>query len=367
MYVYLPSAASGTQIDLIQSRDTANRFRLRITPTSKVAVVNGTSNVGQSTASITFDAWVRVELKVVVDASAGSMEARFYLGDSTTAVETVLVTALNTGTVEPTSVRLALPIAVANIPTFYFDDLAGSNVGWVGPWTSGAATSAASGTVAAVSGANAAPTITGAGQVFTWSAEGGTSGNTVTTGSLVGGDTAPATASAGVGGVLAYSAVHPAHGTMGVVTSTTATLSSNIIGFDTTGWGLTAYVREYIYLPSPRVAVNLDLIQIRDTLTRFRLRLTSGGKIAVVNGSTVVATSSASFTFDAMMRVELGYFIDPTAGWLSAKFYNGDSTTEVELITAIGLNTGTTEATSVRFAIPIAATNIESFYLDDLA
>ena len=77
MYVYLPSAASGTQIDLIQSRDTANRFRLRITPSNKVAVINGTSNVGQSTASITFDAWVRVEMKVVVDASAGSMEARF--------------------------------------------------------------------------------------------------------------------------------------------------------------------------------------------------------------------------------------------------------------------------------------------------
>lgn len=96
----------------------------------------GSTNV-DGTYVFSTNTWYRVEIKHVIDNSTGSFEARFYVGDSTTAVET-----LTASSVDSLPVNVADFVLGTNTSTAcetYFDDVAindatGSEFNsWVGP------------------------------------------------------------------------------------------------------------------------------------------------------------------------------------------------------------------------------------------
>ena len=182
------------------------------------------------------------------------------------------------------------------------------------------------------------------------------------------GDTAFAsvTTNTGSGGVYAYANDFPAHGSLGVKIQTVATAVSNYGQWDITGSGLSLYGRLGIYLPTGTTfGARFDFWQPRDSATRFRCSLSTSRQLQMLNGSTVVATSTNTLSLDTQYRVEMKCIIDASAGILEAKFFVGDSETAVETITANGLNTGTTECTNIRIGNPFATANLGPLYMDD--
>lgn len=182
------------------------------------------------------------------------------------------------------------------------------------------------------------------------------------------GDTAFAsvTENTASGGVCKYDNDHAAHGAQALKIATVGSSVSAYVQWTTTGFGLTQWFRIYVYFTA-NPAANHDILQTRDSATRSRLRITTAGKVAVVNGSTVAATSSASIGLNQWVRIEYKLDISSSAGVLEAKLFNTpDSSTADETITASSLNTGTTETTNVRIGLPFAAANVGPLWLDDL-
>ena len=133
-YIYIPTGTSfAARFDHWQIRDSATRIRHGISTTNQVVAINGSTVVATSTNTLPFDTWIRVEGKLVIDASAGVIEVKFFTGDSTTATETLTSTGLNTGTVECTNIRMGNPFATANLGPLYMDDFAFGIGGYFGP------------------------------------------------------------------------------------------------------------------------------------------------------------------------------------------------------------------------------------------
>lgn len=429
-YVYL-AANPAANLDFIQIRDSATRARLRITTAGKVAVVNGSTAVGTSTASIGLNQWVRIEMKWVADASAGILEAKlFNTPDSTTADETVTVTALNTGAAGSTNLRIGLPIAAANFGPMYLDDLGVSDVAYMGPATvatnynetvndntglvdtralifsdvtddstgltdvmtsvggskvatindsAGLTDTRALAQARSVSDSTAITDVAVGNKLGSYGAaalkfnfEAGTSGVKVeTTDVPSGGDTAftGATENTTSGGTLKYDDSRAAHGAKSLKVATGATSTSSFVEWDTSGGGLQKWYRAYIYMDAPPAA-NRDIIQMRDSSTRFRIRVNSTGTISLVLGSTVVATSvDDGLPYGEWGRIEWRELVDSSAGELELKLFGADldGETAAEVVLADSLNTGTTETTNIRIGIPVAAANFGPTWFDDLA
>lgn len=428
-YVYFTANPSGN-IDVIQIRDSATRARLRINSTGKVVAVNGSTAVGTSTASIGLNQWVRLEYKWVANATTGILEAKiFNTPDSTTPDETLTVTSLNTGTTEATNTRIGMPIAGSNIGPFWLDDLGVTDVGYIGPPATnytrtvddatglvdtralayGPAVADSTGltdTMPSVGGSKVASATDSTGltdSVTTASAMARTFSDAagltdVATGNKLGtygaaalkfnfdngtvgsrvaasdtpsvGDTAFSTTTENTssGGQLKYDDTHAAHGTKSLKVATGATSTSSYVEWDTSGGGLTKYYRFAIWMDSIPVA-NRDIVQMRDSSTRFRLRVNTDGTLSVVLGSTAVATSTEQLPYGEWGRVEYREVVDSSAGSLTLRLFGADleGETPVETITATGLNTGTLETTNVRIGIPVAAANFGPTWYDDLA
>lgn len=81
------------------------------------------TNVAQGTVTLTTGTWYRVELKIVVSDTVGSIEMKYFIGDSTTPLETLTPT--GTDTMVTNSQRFYFgSFNVANTGDTYFDDIA---------------------------------------------------------------------------------------------------------------------------------------------------------------------------------------------------------------------------------------------------
>ena len=133
-YIYIPTGTTfGSRWDHWQPRDSSTRIRHALNTSRQLQAINGSTVVGTATSALPFDTWIRVEGKLVISATVGIIEIKYFTGDSETATETITATGLNTGTTEITNVRMGNPFPTANVGPVYFDDLALSYTGYMGP------------------------------------------------------------------------------------------------------------------------------------------------------------------------------------------------------------------------------------------
>lgn len=127
----------------ILSSSNAIMGSVRIKSTGKVDLLYGTGTLGAtSTATIPTGASFRIEVMVAAGTTTGAMSIRLYLtsADGTTADETLSVTNINAGSANPVRMRAGVVSNLANVSTFGLDDLALSDVDWIGPVGGAAAT-----------------------------------------------------------------------------------------------------------------------------------------------------------------------------------------------------------------------------------
>lgn len=133
-YIYIPTGTTfGSRWDHWQPRDSSTRIRHALNTSRQLQAINGSTVVGTATSALPFDTWIRVEGKLVISATVGIIELKYFTGDSETATETITATGLNTGTTEITNVRMGNPFSAASIGPVYFDDIALSYSGYMGP------------------------------------------------------------------------------------------------------------------------------------------------------------------------------------------------------------------------------------------
>lgn len=153
-----PAAA----LDVMQPRDSATRFRLRWNATGTLSVVNGSTVVATTTATVplTGQLW-RAEWRSFADAATGELELRFWQDATSTAApdEVVVATGLNTGTTEVTNVRSGNPFATASMGPIDFGYVGVSNMGWIGPVPAVPATGIAEGGTTAAAAASTAAQV----------------------------------------------------------------------------------------------------------------------------------------------------------------------------------------------------------------
>jgi hypothetical protein len=126
-YVYLPSLPATTQFNLATFRNaTGTMMTAAISTTGRLMIIDSTGTVitgSAATAVFPTAQWVRVELAVTKGTTTtnGVAEWRYYLGDSSTAVQTYSSTAVNTGTTDVAGIRLGTTPAATTGYTIWYD------------------------------------------------------------------------------------------------------------------------------------------------------------------------------------------------------------------------------------------------------
>lgn len=135
-YLYLTTFATQIVPLAFMNGQFSNRVGVRITNAGNLAVlVNGVTVDQTGLATLPLNAWFRLELKAVCDATAGAYDLRYSSSPDSSAVDEELVrTAINTGGVAD-SVAFGVTQQITNAPAFWMDDLAAQNSGFVGPVT----------------------------------------------------------------------------------------------------------------------------------------------------------------------------------------------------------------------------------------
>jgi len=92
-YFSSSTVAPSGNIDLIRELDSTNAtlaVAVTLLTTGKLRLFAGSdSTTADSTAALTANTWYRIELRVLVSDTVGELELRYYLGDSTTPVQTL--------------------------------------------------------------------------------------------------------------------------------------------------------------------------------------------------------------------------------------------------------------------------------------
>lgn len=88
---------------------------------------------GWQSAALSATTTYRLEWKLVNSTTVGGLSVSYYLGDSTTAVETYTASLNQNWGANTTGVWAGWCVAGANQPALYLDDFALSGTGWVGP------------------------------------------------------------------------------------------------------------------------------------------------------------------------------------------------------------------------------------------
>lgn len=155
-YFYVTALPSGN-ISLSQILSgTTVVASVRLTSAGKIVQLrNGTTVSATGTATMSTGTWYRIEQKVVAGTgTAGSVETRIYVGDSTTATETLTESSTSVGSAAAATIaRFGLPVGLAST-LVYIDDAAFSDInafiGPTGPPTvAGAATLSEAGAISA--------------------------------------------------------------------------------------------------------------------------------------------------------------------------------------------------------------------------
>jgi large repetitive protein len=109
--------------------------KISLTTAGKIRLADAAGTTQATfTNSIPLNQWVRLEWHLVTSTTAGSIELRMYSGDSTTPIESHLVTGLNTGAgFQAEQIGDVLAQTAPLGMTIYLDDLAYGTAGWLGP------------------------------------------------------------------------------------------------------------------------------------------------------------------------------------------------------------------------------------------
>lgn len=155
LYLYFDTSPNTGQILLFRSGATqCCRIQLDGVPTLRWRDASTVDIPGAISATLSIQTWYRVEYKVIFSATVGQVFLNYYIGDSTSAVETLSSTAsFNLGASFADSLRMGRPVAVANTTTLYFDDIQLNDTGFPGPSTTGHSFGATVGELTPTSGA----------------------------------------------------------------------------------------------------------------------------------------------------------------------------------------------------------------------
>lgn len=141
-YVNVSNAARNEQFIRWQSDGGSGGMRVEKRSTGVIRLTNIiTSAFAETTNTIAADTWYRIETRHLISGTAGEMELRWYVGDSTTPLDTIQVGNADANTL-PTNVRQVLFIGTSGTAdTIRVDDVAINDANdtgfgqtsWVGP------------------------------------------------------------------------------------------------------------------------------------------------------------------------------------------------------------------------------------------
>lgn len=199
------------------------------------------------------------------------------------------------------------------------------------------------------------------------SAEGGNPGATVTSSDGGSGD-ALTNINIGSNSTLTYSNTQAAHGAQSY-NITCAADRVGYVGFNGLSSSSMA-ARIYLWIPNAPAAAT-EALTIRSASARVcAIAISASGKMTVLNAAgTSLSTSSLVLPTATWIRFELTAVVDTTStGQISAAYYQADSTTPLETaFTSSTANLGTALITEVRMGRAAAATQTDTWYLDDVA
>lgn len=141
-YVFV-TANPAANVNIIRLLDSATILTtVRLNSSGKIAFLTGAATLsGTSSATFPLNQWFRIEVGVDFTAPGSqTVTVRLYLGadpDSISITETISATALTVGSTNISTVRYGVITTGTNIGPFWLDDLAFSDVTWLGPVFSG--------------------------------------------------------------------------------------------------------------------------------------------------------------------------------------------------------------------------------------
>lgn len=353
VYIYMP-ALPPALIRFQKLGDSTNdvvMMGVRTNGQISIRDFNGTQ-VAQSVAVLPTGRWVRIETRCVASATTGQVTMRVYAdADSPYPSETITSAAtFNTGPngLPFSKCAFGLPgVALANY-TYYQDDMAVADDGWLGP---------------------ADQTVLG---MMTLYNDAELQANGVAVTSVNSGNQSNAFFSeVELGtGTITYSTAQSAHGTTSYLFApdTTSDHFLSILRLATNA----AALRFYGYFTGAP-PVNTEIAQLNTMVPSFtllaRLVFTSEGKLSAFNTPGPVWTSTASIPLNTWVRFELFAALGATAGdgVIQANMYLHDSLSPLDGFSLSGAGLGTEPFTMARFGKLSNNAYDAPFYLDDFA
>jgi len=161
-YLLVQTFPAGTTSVIDARNSGVNAAAVRLNAAKKLEIWDGLGNlVGTGTTVLVQDTWYRIEFQFVFGLTTGSITARLYSGDSTTLLETITASSLNTNSAM-TDIRFSWRSFTTD--SAWFDDLQVNTTGFPGPATGTNATATA--LVVAALAAVRQPSIGSPGQRF---------------------------------------------------------------------------------------------------------------------------------------------------------------------------------------------------------
>lgn len=191
----------------------------------------------------------------------------------------------------------------------------------------------------------------------------GTGGSIVTTGNSAAGGSAWSLVTIGTGGSLVYDDLSGTTWYRFGTGGTSAMARAEWASISPT-WPR-SYGRVYFTIPAATIgSVIFNLVRGRAAASQlFRIGVSTGRLIAIRNAANgAAATGGVTIVGDTVYRVEWDITIGAVATGV-AKLYLGDSTTELETITATGANFGAADVTEVGYGIASATVNHPTYWL----
>jgi hypothetical protein len=136
-YLWLPAAPSTTfTFARWQSSGGTGLGRVAMNNAGKILLQdNGGTTQFTFAAAVPFAEWIRVEGTMVSNASTGSWEVKYFVGDSTSAVDDQTVSSINTNGAAAQIFSFTSLVAIAAGYTFWVDEVGVSDAGPLGPST----------------------------------------------------------------------------------------------------------------------------------------------------------------------------------------------------------------------------------------
>ncbi len=353
LYVYLPSlpSASFRFIELTDSTQLAWSLGLRSDGKLSIRDSANTS-MTVSTTSLPVGRWLRLEARIIANATTGSSVVKIYTeADSPYPAETM--TSASTFNTAPNGtgielLRCGIVGSATSNYTYYLDDIAISNSGYLGP---------------------SDPNLVGPLELGN-NADFGTNGTALTMANS--GDTSNHFfQSFSQPGQISFSNAQAAHGSLSYVFQSVSG-SDNLMmwrGLHTSA----AAMRFYIYITAIPAEIN-PIAQFTTGSGGFTqlawLAVNLNGKICVLDAtSTVIWQATNAISLNTWYRLEIFASLGGTAttGTIQAAYYALDSTTAIDSFSTSSANLGTDAISWARFGKIGSTTYTAPFYIDEIS